>query len=546
MKKILFLQLFILLLSGCASVPDKNLQLKNVPLDENEGLVIAEVINNSERIAGIIRNWEELILFKTDEPDNTKNVISISALSNPSSSFLFAGRLKSGVYRLGLLYTFQKLGDTSYSARALIPPGMGEFEVIPGEITNLGTILYHPFEQIHHMEKQLPDYAVTRFENTELTEFIAKQHPEIFKYIDTTDINSWNEDDLSGDRNDAFELIKSSSVLEYYFPLSNGEFVATGKLGSMFLFLGDGKGYKNLSVPTRREISAFTETPEKQWIIGGEYGLLKKSSPPYKEWIDIQLNDNLNHILDIKSNKNGDVFILSFDGIKYNVYELNKAFTTKLLRSFGQKQAFFFDGGFRPQIKLNEEYLKVLNEKIAYSHSLNDANDWTSEEVTELAKIYYQRNGLQLTSKTSSWSGLGPLLYSKDGGNSWSRVSRDEEVSGFIRPFIFTDGKILLLREMDDIKLFRKTNIYEKVEVKLSDDEGMTWKNRTSLPKSCNSFMHNVSDDSNVYVRCSNGGIHVTNDRGQSWKEVLWNHQIPMDKFPKSFVIPLSKLRNPK
>ena len=538
--KYIILVLIYIGLYGCATIPDTNIQKVKGSLKVNEGIVIAEVINNSKIITSRLTDWNELVLWKMDEPDKTKATFSITALKNPSSSFLFAGRLTAGKYRVGLLYSFLTLGDASYSARAFIPPAIGEFDVVAGQVTDLGTLLYHSFQIRSLFQLEMPDYAITRVDNPALIPSIKRTSPNVFDAIELNNINGWNEDDNSEIRNKDYSLMKSSGFTSHIFPIKKSEFVITGKLGAFYYFKNN--TVEKINIPTDREISAFAMTQSGDWIIGGEYGLLMKSSFPFKEWKTISLSDSFNHIIDIDSNNKGMTFVLSFDGNKYNVHEYQND-TFKMHKSFLNKESFWFENGLKPRMKLYDDRIEVSIDKVQYNLFFNDPTQWKESSITEYLKIDHQANGLQLTAKSSTWSGSGPLLVSKNAGKSWEKVSNSDVTPTFNRPYLFNDGGILLVQRMDKIKLFRSIKEYQKVKVKLSKDKGTTFNQIGELPKGCYTIAHNISNDEHLYVWCDNGEIFTSTDRGDNWSGVHVGYQNLFDEFSKQLKVEFSKYR---
>lgn len=529
-------------LFGCASLPDTNVQKMDGPLKADEGIVLAEVINNSKIITGVLSDWNELVMWKMDAEEGDDATFIITALKNPSSSFLFAGRLPEGHYRIGMLYAFEEIGDTSYSARALMPPGMGVFRVEPGQVTDLGTIVYHAFQHRSRFDRSMPDYAITRTPNPDLMETVHRSHPKVFSEVQTAIKTGWLSSDHDLDISDDFERMKASGLTNHHFPVDQDEFVLTGKLGAFYHF-NNGQVNK-IDVPTDREISSFTVTNNGEWMIGGEYGLLMKSSPPHQVWVPMSLSRDFNHIIDITTNDQGKTFVLSFDGELYNLYEYlgNDAF--KKHRSFVNRIEFWYEDGMIPRMTLRDDRIEVSIDDVLYVMDLNGSGQWREEPVTEYLTINKQGNGIQITTESDSWSGFGPLLYSRDQGLSWQRLSQNKDVTPtHNRPYLFTDGTILTLQEMDKIKFLSKLNVYDEVKVKRSTDQGMTLKEIAQLPKGCETFAHNISTDDLIHVSCDNGELYGSNDRGESWHPVHVGYQTDFEDFSNKLKVPLSAMR---
>lgn len=221
-------------LAACATAPNTVFEDLENGIPAGSGLVVAETIINGTRIVGRVRYWREIVLWRVNY-EGEDDTFTIKSLSYSFSTQVYAGVIPAGTYRIGMLYTFLQNSEMSYSARAFAPPAIGTFDVKDGQVTNLGTILYQPFQDRSRIENSYPDYAITRISNDELLQMSGFLNSEIVeKILASASILGWNADDYDEERRTAARLIKNAALSTKMHRLVDGGYLLSGLYGGLY------------------------------------------------------------------------------------------------------------------------------------------------------------------------------------------------------------------------------------------------------------------------------------------------------------------------
>jgi hypothetical protein len=529
--RLVTLLLTVTLLGACATVPNKSIENLQGEIPEGSGLVVAETLNNGTRIVGRINYWTEIVLWRQNY-EGEDDTFSIGSLSYSLSTQAYMGVVPAGTYRIGLLYAFLQLGDMSVSGRAIVPPAMGTFEVKAGQVTNLGTILYQPFQDRSWIEDEYPDYAMTRIANEKLWSAAGLANPEVAAKIDASaPILGWNPDRFDAERDMAAQLMKAAALPTNMHALSDGGFLLTGLYGGLYSFR-DGD-WRNHSMRSRYKVTDAVELPDGRLLVGSELGRLSVSGPLGEEPRDVPIAQGLKHVIDIDLSSGGQAYVMTFADDEYQIRQyVADTESLSLLKSLPKGSEGLF-GMSSAVLVGTTDGVAVFMDKIVHRYD-EVTKQWSSAEADEFITLYRQLDGYISGIPHSSWSGAKPLLYSADDGNTWTALQEKSSIFGASRSptYRFGDGELIRTGEDVDINFFKKSIAKNEVPVLSTTDDGVNWTPVGTVRRGCITIVVEASTDELLHILCTDGGTLSSQDRGRTWRQSLEPRIPDFDDFP--------------
>jgi photosystem II stability/assembly factor-like uncharacterized protein len=522
------LLLFLAFLTGCASIPNTSVANLKGGLPDGHGIVVAQTLTNGIRITGPLTRWDEMILWRVDGDEGEKT-LSLPALPGGAHTEQYMGAVPSGKYRVGLLWAYLTSGDFSYWAKAFVPPAIGEFEVTAGQVTDLGLILYQPFETKSLRSNELPDYAITQIVEPSVWPSVRNAQADILTELGSNPIiTALDNTETREARIEVYEKMESLGQ-----PLSlhraGNETVVVGKLGLV----------ESLTSQAKLSLGKFTvldvlKTESDGWLVGGEQGLLVEVSSTGEERfrLDLDLNEHVSKLTPINSSTalittlHEGVFI--FYLFDFHSRALNKIKSIQQL-----KPGFFFTVSY-PEILSKENKIDIFMDGIKHSYSLEDAS-WSQEKSKEFTYLNVQPNGTIIGAPYSGWSGYNKTVFSTDSGQNWTELKTNTST---YKTYRFANANLLRTGGDADFKLFGKGWVdKEFVPVLLSKDNGATWTNHGKLPIECKQLFPEVSEDNSLIVLCEDGSVVESKDMGASWTNIREANAGSVTDFPKGFTV---------
>lgn len=527
----------VLVATGCATVPNLSVENLKGPLPSENGLVIAESISNSIRIVGPVERWTELVLWRMG--DEEPKTFSLEALKFGHTTQAYMGSVPPGTYRLGLLYATLVIGDTTYYGRAPVPPALGTFEVRPGQITNLGTIIYQPFQAKNRVETSYPDYAITRTGNDSLWTSLKEIKQDVASQIDDSlPMLGWNPDEFGDKRSAALELISGGGLPTNIHNLGNGTLLASGFLGAIYEH--DGNAWRRHSLPTHYKVTDLGGLGGGRILAGSEFGEMVLIPSPGEKPLLIGLEEEAEHIVDIDVSETNVAYVITMTPEVYRVHEFSPdKLEFETLKEFPNKSRGFWADAYgigisRPVTVASQQGVAIfIDGKVHRYDGL--LRSWSVEDSAEFNDLHQQLDGYILGTPYSAWNGSKALVYSDDYGHSWtaSKDARNFFLGASETPtYRFSDG--VLVRTGNDVKrsLF-SSEVLPTVPVNATSDNGTTWEQVGEVPPGCTTLAVEASTDALLHLLCTDGRILSSEDRGANWSELL-NPRIPeFEDFPR-------------
>lgn len=283
-------------------------------INNTKGLVTAKVVN-----AGPYPLPFNQLTITPDNVNESKEIKSVRLESSESlatGTTFFASEVKSGTYALSSIRSFYSRGDYWYSKFAVSDAQMGTFDVKPGQVTDLGTLIYYPKpdgDLYKDVLMRLPTYQ-------NVLGATLAQHFPFFKF-QNEQVLSWHEDELDEERNALYSSIVQNPLLfGKRFKGPSGDLHFLSKLG-VFLTLAPTGEFLIDAVDTNDELTTVAEDRYGSIAIADSTGNLfyKKVNDEWQK-LEVQLAPRIH---DLKFAKSGELEIISSQLTDLYVQTLN-------------------------------------------------------------------------------------------------------------------------------------------------------------------------------------------------------------------------------
>ena len=302
----------ILILGGCAGGVNMlpTLTEKNSPKNE-EGVVVVRVINASayplpfNQFTIAPKNLNE---SKKIKPSRLQ-ALSIST----TNSTIFSAPVKAGSYSLSSIRAFHMRGEFWYSRWAGADAQFGTFNVNPGQVTDLGTVIYYPKPEKDKYINTLLRHPVLEKGQT------LEQHFSFYSF-NNEDVITWSEDEYQDQREALYASIVQNPVTfneQYLAPDDTVYFI--GKLGVILSRTPD-KEWELDAVDSDLDLSAIAQSVDGDLVVGGDEGAIFYK-PLGEEWKNISI-DNSHHIEDFYFSADKTLTVVSRQETKLHVMSL--------------------------------------------------------------------------------------------------------------------------------------------------------------------------------------------------------------------------------
>lgn len=319
---------FLALLSGCAG--DVNMLptlTQKTKVSSNQGIVVVRIINASayplpfNQVTITPKNLNESKKIKASR---------LQAISAPTTnSTIFSAPATTGSYAFDSIRAFHTRGDYWYSRWAGADAKFGTFNVEPGKITDLGTIIYYPKPQ---EDKYLN--TILRTPAREPAEVLSTYFP--FYAFTPEQVINWTDDEYQEDRDALFNSVAQNPVTyNYNYLAPDNSLYLIGKLGVILKRTAE-KEWRLDAVDTNLDLSAIVQSENGDLAVGGDEGIIY-----YKqqggEWQNISLEKPL-HVEELFFNEKGEIEVISRNETEVHVLEkqlteLHTSWQTKAIYS---------------------------------------------------------------------------------------------------------------------------------------------------------------------------------------------------------------------
>lgn len=516
----------VMCLLSCATVPNTSVVKLEGPIPEGNGIVIAETLSNSKYIPRTQNGWDELVFWRL-EKESENSTFSIKRIPEYKTKHQYAGYLPQGKYVLGMLYYSHITDYYSEYVRAPAPAVIGVFEVKPLEITDLGTIYYHPFKDPHWLDDTVPSYSITRKKNSNLNSFIKSKFPQVYNQLKfASPTLGWIPDSFDEIRENAIELMKKSEHVSNLYVFKENIFLS-GNNGGLYINKNNKWSKKETNVGS--EVVDINELNGSFWAISDNRDLF---------FIDSNLrsisksnlinNEPVQNILNINDN----LFVVTYvDEREINIYQINSEFSIAKLRSLKVYEMPSKVKNHALNVYSTSNYLNIVQDKNQYSYNVT-TNNWSYTEINSIFSAKYIENGTLFVMESDPWSGYKKMRFSLDDGKSWTNTSITT-----VDVYRDSQGTLYYLDKGYNLSFGAKEKILRRVPFYFSNDNGQTWQEASTVPRLCNSFITEQSTDDSFFIICESGDVLKSENKGKDWAYYFERLKVSSTDFPKATVV---------
>ncbi|WP_133468840.1 hypothetical protein [Paraglaciecola marina] len=565
--KIIAITLF---LTGCGSTTIQSTQISSSSeLPIGNGVVAVQVINNTDRLASLHKGWTEIIVIRTDNMDELKQIAIDAAKAKAASkgkafdpdkvdwdpeiyslapnnmgvidSQLFVGSMPEGTYMISSLYSFFSNGDLSSWLSMPVYQAAGNFEVKENRFTNLGSLVFQPLlnvkEKSFWSNRSSQKAYVTRLNDTQdFTRFILSHYPNLSENINFEDTLSWTADDLDTLRQKLGELSRENAYGERASYLNTGAMGAiAARFGQLKILQEDGEWLQN-DLPTNGQLSSVIELGNTI-AVGSERGLIFVKESQAKDWTELQPVAAKEAIVWFGQGVNKH-YALTSEAMDYHVYEFESLTTPwKHVGNFKKKNKndwLVQNGGLFPWIKADGS-LRVINDNKVYDYS-SATGAWNSTKTNSLVKLEKLRSGALVGLEVSQWDGVGDQVYSLDDGQTWHDINRNLKLFGDAKsdislPTILADNTIVTVARVR--KNSTKSSELKIVTAAAADTVSKNdWQAHGLTQDTCHTLLPMLTYQQTLFFLCDKGEVISTKDFGETWQTEF---DIDLDDMQKKF-----------
>ncbi len=224
-------------------------------------------------------------------------------------SGVFTGALPPGRYRIRRFVTHGYLNTMWVRA----PSALGTFTVQPGQLTDLGTVIYHP------VGGERVVFARTRMEE-DTRELVAAEFPRVAEAVLARPILGWDENLNEAEIAEVLRSIRAlAAPVNEPRVAPSGAVYAGSILGQVLIRPAGEMIWRQLDTGTTREILTVTEEGGAI-VAGGEEGFLVRSSDGGRSWQRVRAPDR-GAILHLASAPGGGLFAVTQRGDDFAVWQ---------------------------------------------------------------------------------------------------------------------------------------------------------------------------------------------------------------------------------
>lgn len=305
----------VVFITGCQSTVEMVEPLtEKSAINHTKGIVTAKVIN-----AGPYPLPFNQLTITPDNFNESKEVKSVrlqSVESLAKGTTFFASEVKTGTYALSSIRSFFSRGDYWYSKFAMSDAQMGTFDVKPGQVTDLGTLIYYPKPDGDLYKDVL--VRIPSYQNV-LGATLAQHFP--FFALKNEQVLSWHEDERDEERNALYTSIVQNPVLfGNRVKGPNGDIHFLSKLGVILTLTPNGEFLMD-AVDTNDALTTLAEDNNGSMAIADATGNLfyKKVN---NEWQKLEV-ELAPRIFDLKFADSGELEIISSQLSELHIQRLN-------------------------------------------------------------------------------------------------------------------------------------------------------------------------------------------------------------------------------
>lgn len=533
--------IFSILLLGACATPQQQTQIEMLLVPEDgsqlpptKGIVMLRVADASPFIP-LRLNYVTFAPKDAHAGATTTYYRTESLYDNGVTSSTYFTALPAGQYSIESMRSFHQFGQFFYSNFVHAGVQLGTFTVAPGEVTNLGTVIFYPRNSgAKNYVKLLRTHSLS----DEAARALLVDHMPQFaaSLPQGKPFHTWDVDGLDDQR--AIDYSTAAHSVRAYntvVRLPGNQLSFPSRMGTILYRDGDKQWHQD-SLDGDNDILAYARTTSGVEIIAGEYGQFCYREHGKKDFTDIKAPSNLDPVVNVAIAPNGTVY-----AVTRNLKQLTVFSTESIKNPEWKKITDVKLSPSDPLIKLTlpnatRNIIKwdFLNTDDAIYISVTDI--FPDQSLYRLAfkdgalKEIKSPVGIFSTNFPSTMAIQNGVLYiyhpgmtsddlykSTDGGEHWQNaaglIGVGLNLTGM--PHFWDDNRVFAIHKKRGVTYDGKPMF----DLQRSQDGGLTWTAlaNTKLPDGCNTLIPEIGSGKLLLFCPSSGNFYLSMDAGTSW-----------------------------
>lgn len=547
MIKKLTATIVFLMLTSCKSTTFTSTEIDpNQPIKINKGIVAVHLVNNAEQLQINHKGWTEIFLVRTDNLEEVKKraYAKVQAQANREAKILgvkpktidpktvewdrdrysltphnngvlnsqiFVGTVPAGEYIISSLYSFFDNGNMSSWLTMPVQASTGKFEVKGKQLTNLGSIVYQPLENIkesNYWQNSSSSKAyVTRIkQQQDLKQFIFKNYPDLANQLDLSQINSWLPDAYDSYRGVLSDLSRKYAYGDKTIPLNKfGKGMITAKLGLLTWQDNDYQWHKT-QLDTNSELISALEL-ENTILVGGELGQLFSGGALNGIWEKQQPVSAKEAIIWLgKGHEQNYAVTLTND--RYKIYTFINT-ESPWIETFSLSAV---RQNLSPIVNRRGELILLKGRK--QYHFDKKKKKWRESKKSLIGEALQLPSGAIVAIRP----GLTTIQkISTNGGKTWEVINSPSDFFDFNSVNSFPS---ILKNKVVTLGSFN--NQFKIISADINNVESKdAWTIHHDAKAGCTTMLPGLSYNKALYFLCDQGSIVETSNYGETWHETM-------------------------
>ena len=563
----------VAVLSACSSqVEYLSAMDETTVVAADEGIVVARIINATGYPAPLNQLTIAPEGLNTSDAEKYQRLLAQEARLNGTT--VFASPVGAGNYTLASLGAWHSNGSFYY--QHFVPGGteLGTFSVQPGQVTDLGMLIYYPRSDGDKYYKEIIRVPA------EPGEVLEKYFSFVDK--DVLPVRSWDDDGNDDDRNTFFaSAAQNPTTFETPYLAPDGSIYFLGKLGVIVKRTATGEWEMDV-VDTNLDLTTVAQSETGDLVVAGSEGRVF-IKPADGEWRDLSIDPryDIEHVMFSQDNT---VDMVALEKLKLSVFRTDitaPAYGWEEVNTYASARGWAFPPPppvdddepkkkkFPKRIVRSElhdvdgqPYIRVftINRNASPLFTNAGSSDFTYDPVTwEATKPEKSPDIVRSLPAGASkigikepgfWSWSGKPTYSRydSASDSWEEITTSvyrcgqelttketcgvseksgaavkAKKSGFTFrsvPWFYSETEGLAIVTFTDRDFWSGATDYS-VKILQTSDGGLSWTDTgRSLPNEfCSTFVAEVPD--RLLISCSNtGDFYESMDLGETWEHV--------------------------
>jgi photosystem II stability/assembly factor-like uncharacterized protein len=279
-KQIVLVALISSTIVGCGEVNVRPTLTAETVVAAEQGIVVARFVD----AGGTLLPFNQLTIApkNVNESSSVKPDRLIAIDKDSDGNSVFAAPVDAGSYALSSFRAFHVIGEYIYDRFVAVDATFGTFQIRPGEVTDLGTIVFYLKPVGDKYEEVL-----VRVPGTSNGEVLDAYLP--FQSYQPNRLLTWDDDGLESDRQSLYvSVVQSPTEIETVYEAPDGTILFLAPLG-VILERDPSGNWSTDAVDTNLQMFAVAQSETGDRAVAGSEGQIFFRPAGGSKWQDISL-----------------------------------------------------------------------------------------------------------------------------------------------------------------------------------------------------------------------------------------------------------------